>query len=43
MTSANGLPPTVQRRILRLVGLDVTRCPACGQGRMIAQPLPVDT
>jgi hypothetical protein len=28
-----------QRRLLRLVGIDVTRCPRCHLGRMIAQPL----
>jgi hypothetical protein len=29
-----------QRRLLRLTGIDVTRCPRCADGRMIAQPLP---
>lgn len=29
-----------QRRILRLTGVDVTRCPRCGEGSMIPQPLP---
>ncbi|MEI8254420.1 MAG: IS91 family transposase [Deltaproteobacteria bacterium] len=33
-------PDTWQLRLLRLTGIDVTRCPQCGQGRMIAQPLP---
>jgi hypothetical protein len=28
-----------QKRLLGLVGIDVTRCPRCGQGRMIRQPL----
>jgi putative transposase/transposase-like zinc-binding protein len=28
-----------QNRLLRLVGIDVTRCPRCGEGRMIRQPL----
>ncbi len=27
-------------RLLRLCGLDLTRCPACTEGRMIRQPLP---
>jgi hypothetical protein len=30
-----------QVRLLRLVGIDVTRCPRCGQGRMIPHALPV--
>jgi hypothetical protein len=29
-----------QRRLLRLVGVDITRCPRCSEGRMISQPLP---
>jgi predicted Zn-ribbon and HTH transcriptional regulator len=28
-----------QRRLLRLTGIDVTRCPRCISGRMIARPL----
>lgn len=28
-----------QKRLLLLVGIDVTRCPRCGEGRMIRQPL----
>jgi hypothetical protein len=28
-----------QVRLLRLTGIDVTRCPRCGEGRMIAHPL----
>ncbi len=27
-------------RLLRLCGLDLTRCPACTEGRMVRQPLP---
>lgn len=27
-------------RLLRLCGLDITRCPACTAGRMVRQPLP---
>ena len=30
-----------QRQLLRLTGIDVTRCPRCLSGRMTAQPLPV--
>lgn len=29
-----------QVRLLRLVGIDVTRCPRCGEGRMIRHALP---
>ena len=28
-----------QKRLLRLAGIDVTRCPRCGEGRMIRHPL----
>jgi hypothetical protein len=28
-----------QVRLLRLTGIDVTRCPRCGEGRMVAHPL----
>lgn len=31
-----------QVRLLRLVGVDVTRCPHCGKGRMFPHPLDVD-
>jgi hypothetical protein len=27
-------------RLLRLCGIDITRCPACAEGRMVRQPLP---
>ena len=27
-------------RLLRLCGVDLSRCPACKEGRMIRQPLP---
>ena len=33
-------PDHWQLRLLRLTGIDVTACPRCRQGRMIAQPLP---
>jgi hypothetical protein len=29
-----------QRRLLQLIGIDVTRCPRCGEGPMIPRPLP---
>jgi Putative transposase len=38
--SAANLDFDWQRRLLRLTGIDVTRCPRCISGRMIAQPLP---
>ena len=31
---------TWQRRLLELTGIDVTRCPRCHKGRMVAQALP---
>jgi len=30
---------TWQQRLLRLAGIDVTRCPRCGQGTMVSRPL----
>jgi hypothetical protein len=33
--------PGWQVQLLRLVGIDVTRCPRCGEGRMIPHPLDV--
>jgi hypothetical protein len=28
------------QRLLRLCGIDVTRCPACQTGRLVREPLP---
>ncbi|MCG8377216.1 MAG: transposase, partial [Chlorobiales bacterium] len=34
---------TLAQIMLRTTGIDITRCPKCGRGTMVARPLPTDT